>query len=261
VGLKLSENIPFSTCVHHRIPSMHHVPPVSTSVEPSSTSLSTTSIDVVCVNHVSHSHGIDNGFTFPSPTTSLGHVGCLIPILHFDAFEEGNMTNISPTSKVNIDDTPGFEENILLRASCSPKEISTYKVVFQEFCDIFAWSCSDMPSLDLSIIECHIDTWSNVIPIHQKQRPIHLGRALDVKVEIDKLQKVGFIYPITYTSWVSNLVPIMKKQGTIHVCTDFHDLNNACPKYNYPKSFIDLIINKCTGHEFLPFMDGLSCYN
>jgi hypothetical protein len=33
---------------------------------------------------------------------------------------------------------------------------------------------------------------------------------------------------------VSNPVPINKKQGTIRVCTDFRDLNKACPKDNFP---------------------------
>jgi hypothetical protein len=82
-----------------------------------------------------------------------------------------------------------------------------------------------------------------------------------IKVEIDKLRIVGFIYPITCTSWVSNLVPVNKKHGTIRVCTDFHYLNHACPKDNFPTSFIDQIINDCVGHEALSFMDGFSGYN
>jgi hypothetical protein len=68
---------------------------------------------------------------------------------------------------------------------------------------------------------------------------------------------VGFIYPITFTSWVSNPVPVNKKQGIIHVCTDFRDLNHACPKDNFPTPFID----NCVGHEALSFMDGFSGYN
>ena len=53
-----------------------------------------------------------------------------------------------------------------------------------------------------------------------------------VKAEVEKLLKVGFIYPIGLTKWVSNPIPFDKKQGTICVCTDFHDLNKACPKDN-----------------------------
>ena len=85
--------------------------------------------------------------------------------------------------------------------------------------------------------------------------------AESIKREIDKLHKASFIYPIAYTSWVSNLVPVMKKQGTIRVCTDFRDLNKACPKNNYPTSFIDQVIDACVGHKALSFIDGLSRYN
>ena len=53
----------------------------------------------------------------------------------------------------------------------------------------------------------------------------------------------------------------MKKQGTIHVCTDFRDLNKACPKENYPTPFIDHVIDACAGHKALSFMDGFSRYN
>ena len=82
-----------------------------------------------------------------------------------------------------------------------------------------------------------------------------------VKDEVEKLLKVGFIYPIALTKWVSNLVPIDKKQGTIRVCTDFRDLNKSCPKENYPMPFIDQIIDACMGSEVFSFMDGFSRYN
>jgi hypothetical protein len=82
-----------------------------------------------------------------------------------------------------------------------------------------------------------------------------------IKYEIDKLRTDRFIYPIAYTSWVSNPVPVNKKQGTIRVCTDFRDLNHACPKDNFPMPFIDQIIDECAGHKALSFMDDFSGYN
>jgi hypothetical protein len=60
---------------------------------------------------------------------------------------------------------------------------------------------------------------------------------------------------------VSNPVLINKKQGMIHVCTDFHDLNNTCPKDNFPTPFIDQIIDECVGCEAFSFMHGFSGYN
>ncbi|PVA05177.1 hypothetical protein DC363_16600 [Thalassorhabdomicrobium marinisediminis] len=78
---------------------------------------------------------------------------------------------------------------------------------------------------------------------------------------MQKLRNAGFIYPIAYTTWVSNPVPVNKKQGTIRVCTDFRDLNRACPKDNFPTPFIYQILDACARSEIFSFMDGFSCYN
>src|SRR5882757_5476655 len=47
----------------------------------------------------------------------------------------------------------------------------------------------------------------------------------------------------------------------IRICTEFNDLNKACPKDNYPTPFIDQIINACAGSEVFSFMDGFSRYS
>ena len=70
-------------------------------------------------------------------------------------------------------------------------------------------------------------------------------KAPTIKAEIEKLLKSGFIYPIPLTEWVSNLVLVDKKQGAICICTDFRDLNHACPKDNFPTPFIDRILDVC----------------
>ena len=52
-----------------------------------------------------------------------------------------------------------------------------------------------------------------------------------------------------------------KKQGAIRICTDFRDLNHACPKDNFPTPFIDQILDECAGSKVFSFMDGFSRYN
>ena len=133
------------------------------------------------------------------------------PISALETFEEGNMANISPTIKINISTNPKVVEQIMLGASCSLEEVAAYKALFQGFCDIFSWSYTKMLGSDPSIMEHHIDTWPDVAPMHQKQQPIHPSKASAVKVEIEKLRTVRFIYPIAYTTWVSNTIPVNKK--------------------------------------------------
>ena len=90
---------------------------------------------------------------------------------------------------------------------------------------------------------------------------MHPRKADVIKGEVEKLLKASFIYPIPLIDWVSNIVTITKNQGTIRVCVDYHDINRACPKDNYPTLFIDHIIDECAGNEIFSFMDGFSGYN
>ena len=75
------------------------------------------------------------------------------PIPTPDTFEEGNMATI----KINISTNPEVVEETMMGESCSPEEVTAYKALFQEFHDIFAWYCTEIPGLDPSIVEHHIE--------------------------------------------------------------------------------------------------------
>ncbi|KAL0327895.1 UNVERIFIED_CONTAM: Transposon Tf2-12 polyprotein [Sesamum calycinum] len=61
--------------------------------------------------------------------------------------------------------------------------------------------------------------------------------------------------------WISSIVLVRKKNGQIRVCIDFRDLNNACPKDDFPLPIVELMIDATMDHEALSFMDGSSGYN
>jgi hypothetical protein len=183
------------------------------------------------------------------------------PILTQDTLSEGNMSNISTTITIDISIKEGVMENINLGAKCTPDEVVSYTTLFKEFCDVFTWSYEEMPSIDPSIVVHEIKAYPDAKPVRQKLRPVHPKKIVAIKVEVEKLLKFGFIYPVPLTEWVSNLVSFAKKQGTIHVCVDYRDLNKACPKDSYPMPFIDQIIDNCAGSVIFSFMDGFSGYN
>jgi hypothetical protein len=194
--------------------------------------------------------------------TRTGDQPCPINLLATqDMYAEGNMVTISTTIPINISRNPGVVENVFVGADCSPKEIHIYTDLFKEFRNVFAWSYEEMPGIDPKIVEHEITTYPDAKPIRQKLHPVNPRKAAAIKAEVEKLLKAGFIYPIHLTQWVSNPVPVDKKQGTIRVCTDFHDLIKACPKDNYPTPFIDQIIDECADYEPFSFMDGFSGYN
>jgi hypothetical protein len=70
----------------------------------------------------------------------------------------------------------------------------------------------EIPGLDPSIVEHRIDTWLDVSLVRQKKHPLHPSKSMEIKAKIDKLHATGFIYPIAYTSWVSNVIPVKKNR-------------------------------------------------
>jgi hypothetical protein len=82
-----------------------------------------------------------------------------------------------------------------------------------------------------------------------------------VKEEVDRLLQFGFIQPCRYADWVSNIVPIEKKNmGKIRICVDFRNLNRATLKDEYQMSIADLLIDSTSGNKVISFLDGVG-YN
>ena len=144
------------------------------------------------------------------------------------------MENIFVTIPINISTNPNIVENVYISANCSPKEIAIYTALFKEFHNMFSWSYEEIPGIDPSIFKHEIWTYPDAKPVRQKLRPVNPRKATAVKLEVENLLKVGFIYPIALTEWVSNPVCVNKNQGMIPVCIEFHYLNKACPKDNTP---------------------------
>jgi hypothetical protein len=82
-----------------------------------------------------------------------------------------------------------------------------------------------------------------------------------VKDELKKLLDVNFIYPISYSNWVSSLVIVPKKNGKGHVCIDYRELNKATLKNYFPLPFIDQVLDTLDYKKYFSFLDGFSGYN
>ena len=102
-----------------------------------------------------------------------------------------------------------------------------------------------MHGIDPSIMVHEIKTYPMAKPVRQKLQQVHPRKDANIKAKVEKLMKERFIYPVPLKEWVSNIVPMAKKKGTIRVCIDFQDLNKACPKDNFPIPHIDQIIDNC----------------
>jgi hypothetical protein len=204
-------------------------------------------------------HTIENYQWISTPSTIVV-ISTILESAH-DVFSEGKLSNISPTIPLDISVKPGIVENVHIRALCSSHEIVTYTSLFKGFHDIFAWSYEEMLGIEPEIVIHKIKTYPDAKPIQQHLHPVHPHKAAVIKLEVEKLLKAYFIYLVALTDGVSNVVSIDKKQGTIHVCIDYRDINKACPKDNFPTPFIDQIADDCGENEIFSLMDCFSGYN
>jgi hypothetical protein len=86
---------------------------------------------------------------------------------------------------------------------------------------------------------------------------ILIKESVQVKEEVDQLLKAGFIRPCIYAEWVSNIMPMEKKnKGKIRVCADFRNLNMATPKDEYSMPVAEVLITNASGHGLISFLDG-----
>jgi hypothetical protein len=88
--------------------------------------------------------------------------------------------------------SPESIENIHIGASCTEDEIQTYKALFQEFRDVFAWSYEEMPGIDPAIVVHEIKTYPDAKPIRQRLRQIHPRKAAAIKAEVEKTVESRF---------------------------------------------------------------------
>ncbi|GJZ51646.1 putative reverse transcriptase domain-containing protein [Tanacetum coccineum] len=113
-------------------------------------------------------------------------------------------------------------------------------------------------------------------PVIQPKRRLNPKVQDVVNNEIVKLLDSGLIYPISDSSWVSNIHVVPKKGGMTvvlndknelipsrtvigwRVCIDYHKLNDVTRKDHFPLPFIDQMLERLCGNEYYCFLDGFS---
>nr|KYP48911.1 Retrovirus-related Pol polyprotein from transposon opus [Cajanus cajan] len=131
--------------------------------------------------------------------------------------------------------------NVKIGTSLTPEDEEKLVRVLKDNVSAFAWHSSDMPGIDPNFL-CHklaIDPSAKAVI--QKRRKFGEEKRRAIAEETQKLVMAGHVREIQYPTWLANVVMVRKSSGKWRMCTDFTDLNKACPKDSYPLPNIDCL--------------------
>lgn len=91
--------------------------------------------------------------------------------------------------------------------------------------------------------ELHLRIDATLQPTKIPTRKVPISLKTDLKNELDRLQKLGIITPVsTPTDWISSMVVARKPSGAIRLCIDPKPFNVALKRNQYPTPTIEDIL-------------------
>ncbi|XP_075103606.1 uncharacterized protein LOC142178175 [Nicotiana tabacum] len=88
-----------------------------------------------------------------------------------------------------------------------------------------------------------------------KQKPRKFKSDLRIKEEVTKQIEANVVRVTNYPTWLTNIIPMLKKDGKIKIFMDYRDLNKASTKDDFPLPNIYILIDNCAKHELQSFVD------
>ncbi|GKA70690.1 reverse transcriptase domain-containing protein [Tanacetum coccineum] len=176
-----------------------------------------------------------------------------------DEHLERSLESKPPEKVVIHDDHP--DQTVTIGGNLSVKYRSGLIEILWKHADAFAWTPADMTRIPRFIAEHELRTYHHIEPRVQRKRSIAPDRRKVVKDEVAKWLKAGIVRKVRYPTWVANPVLVKKPDGSWRMCTDFKDVNKACPKDLYPLSEIDWKIESLMGFKYKCFLDAYKGYH
>ena len=110
---------------------------------------------------------------------------------------------------------PHHSEQVLrIDTKLSTREKDQFKKLLSENLDVLAWSPTDMPGVDPSVI-CHKESiFPEAKPMKHKLRKLNTKHLQALNDEVDRLLNVGFIRETLYSDWLANPILVKKKNAS-----------------------------------------------
>ena len=174
---------------------------------------------------------------------------------------------------------PEKRKPVIISTALTEAEEKKLLTILRKYKEAIAWSIEDLKSISPSICMYKILLEDNTKTSIEHQRRLNPVMKEVVRKEVLKWLNAGFIYAISYSSWVSPVHVVPKKGGftvirnekneliptrTVtgwRVCIDYRKLNTATRKDHFPLPFIDQMLDRLAGHPHFCFLDGYFGYN
>jgi len=196
--------------------------------------------------------------TASQTTKSVVKRSHLVAVTELDPrFEE---VSVEPKEETCYVPLIGGNKMTRMGVSLSKDNVDQLSRTLQKNADVFAWTVAHMSGVDPSIMMHRLSTFKDVKPVTQKKRKLGEEKSVAAKEEAEKLLQVEFIREAHYTTWLANVVLVRKPNGKWRMCTNYIDLNKACPKDSYPLPSIDRLVDGAAGHKYMRFLDTFSGY-
>ncbi|GAA0163157.1 hypothetical protein LIER_39535 [Lithospermum erythrorhizon] len=106
-----------------------------------------------------------------------------------------------------------------------------------------------MPGVDpdVALHRLHVDPL--FVPLKQRKRTFSEEKNVAIREEVANLLKTGAIRELQFSSWIADVVLVKKPNNKWQMCTDFTNLNKACPKDFYPLPCLGRLVDDSAGHE------------
>ena len=186
-------------------------------------------------------HGVQHAIVcklIDSPTVRplLGHKACLTTkvIAYLDK-DKLNKPDTSQTTVLCTIDSTG---------------LSSIEQVVKNFPTVFGSGIGKLNG------EYHIKLAAQVTPVQHAPRRVPVAIRDHLKRTLDEMVRADIIVPVTEpTQWISSMVVVPKKNGTLRICLDPKNLNAAIQREHYPLPTIEDIATRLYGAKVFTVFD------
>ena len=117
--------------------------------------------------------------------------------------------------EINLGASLGSQRPVFISSQLVAQEKEQLMALLKKYVDVFAWTYDEMPGLDLRLVVHSLNIDPGVKLVVQPARVFYIDVEVKITQEVKTLLAVGFIQPIQHLKWLSNIIPVKKKNGQI----------------------------------------------